>query len=49
MNYIFFELNYGYHLLIFYEENANYYSQVQSVDRLVTGFKKLMTICQQKL
>ena len=44
-----FELNYSYHLQVFFEDNINFYSKSHFADKLTKELKELMDICQQNL
>ena len=44
-----FELNYGYHLRVSYEEDINPRSKFKSADKLLAELRKLMTVCQKNL
>ena len=40
-----FELNYSYHLCIFFEKNINFSSQSKTVKELSSKLRELMTVC----
>ena len=44
-----FELNYGYHPWILYEEDVNLHSQSKSADKLSAQLRELMIICRENL
>lgn len=44
-----FELNYSYHLCIFFENNINLHSKSYSADRMAKQQRDLMSIYQQNL
>ena len=44
-----FELNCGYYLWMFYEENINPRSKFKSADRLLAELQELMTVCQENI
>lgn len=49
ISHISFELNYGYHLQVFYKKDVNPRSQLKWVDKLLNKFRKLVTICKEDL
>lgn len=49
ITYIFFELNYGYHLYIFCKKNINFYSKSISINRLLTKLQELITIYRENI
>ena len=44
-----FELNYGYHLCVFFKENNNPCLQLKTADKLSTKLEELMIVCQKNL
>ena len=44
-----FKLNYGYHLYISFEENADLCSQSKSGNKLSVELRDLMTVCRENL
>ena len=44
-----FELNYGYHPRVFYEEDLDPRSKLRIVEKLSSKLRELMTVCQQNL
>ena len=44
-----FELNYGYHLQILYEEKVDSCSQSKLADKLLVELRELMNVCREKL
>lgn len=46
---MFFELNYGYYFYISYKEDIDHYSQLKSVDKLLTELQKLMILYKKNL
>ena len=44
-----FELNYGYHFRISYEEEVNPFSKSKSADKQPAELRELMIICQKNL
>ena len=42
-----FELNYGYHPHVFYEENVNPHNKSKSADNLANNLRELMIICRE--
>ena len=44
-----FELNYGYHPCVSFEEDTNPCSQSKTADKLLAKLQELMTICREKL
>ena len=44
-----FELNYGYHFWVSYEEDVNPRSQSMLVDKLSSELRELMIVCQEHL
>ncbi len=44
-----FELNYGYHLRVFFEEDVDLHSRSCSANELVEELRELMKICCQNL
>ena len=44
-----FELNFGYHPWVSYEENLNLRSKVRTVEELSSKLRELMTVCQHNL
>ena len=44
-----FELNYGYHPRVFYEEDLDLRSKSRTAEELSSKLRELMTICQQNL
>ena len=47
--YMIFELNYGYHPQISYEEEVDSRSKSKSADKLLVELKELMIVCQKNL
>ncbi len=48
-DHIHFELNYGYHLHVFYKKDINPCSKLKSVDKLLTELRELMAVCRKNL
>ena len=44
-----FELNYGYHSRMSYEDNVNPCSKSKSADKLLTKLRELMIVCKENL
>ena len=44
-----FELNYGYHPCVFFEEDTDPRSRSKSADELLAKLRDLMTFCQENL
>ena len=44
-----FELSYGYHFCILFEEDINSRSQLKSAKNLLVELQNLMTVCQENL
>ena len=49
MTYTFFELNYGYHLCVSYEEDVDPYSRSKAADELIKKLRNLMAACRENL
>ena len=47
--YTLFELNCGYHLCIFYEEDVEPHFRSKTADELTEKLSNLMVVCQKKL
>ncbi len=47
ISYTLFELNCGFHLQAFYEEDVNPYFQSKSANELVIELKELMVVCRE--
>lgn len=46
---MFFKLNYGYYLCMFYKKNIDAYSKSKSANKLSIKLQKLITICYNNL
>ena len=44
-----FELNYGFHLWVFFKDDVDLHSRSRSANKLANKLRKLMNICQQNL
>ena len=49
MTYMRFELNYGYHLYVSYEEDVDPYSRSKAADELIKKLRNLMAACRENL
>ena len=47
--FMFFELNYGYHLWVFYKENINPCFKIKLANKLLAELQKLLTVCWENL
>ena len=48
-NHMLFELNCGYHLCVFFEEDTNLHFWLKSANKLSAELEDLMTVCQKNL
>ena len=48
-DHIFFELNYGYHLYVFYKKNINSYSKSKLVKELLSELQEFMSVYCENL
>ena len=48
-SHILFELNFGYHLRVFFEEDIDFYLKSRSANKLAKELRELIKICCQNL
>lgn len=49
ISYISFELNFGYHLLMFFEEKKDLRSYLKTADKIIVKLQKILAICRENL